>query len=461
MDNEGSLLQPILLLVCLIVIGAGFSCAEISLLTINKNRLEDLVQRGNKKAKSLSALISEPAKFLATIQVGNTLTGFLASAFAADIFSHKLTLFLDTLGIKLPLATLNSISVVAIILVLSYFTMVLSELVPKHVGMKKADTLAFFFSGPLRVVSMIFSPAVWLLTRSTNAILRLLGINPRSDANVISGEEIRMMVDLGSMGGFIKSNEKEIIHNVFEFGSKTAGEVMTHRREVVFLNLDEPDSEWDRIITGNRRNLFPVCGEGPDDIKGIINTRDYLILREKFRDGNFREEAMKILRPARFIPMTVKTDRLFSQMKKSRNHFAVVVDEYGGMTGIVTMNDLLEELVGDLEDDINVPEDKPLIEKIKENEWYINGTAPLDNVAEELGMDLPVDQYDTFAGFVFSLLGHIPDDGSGEELEFAAPAGPETAAYPANEQSPAGKLFIKVMDVKDRRLERALVRKII
>jgi len=483
MGNEGSLLQPILLLLCLIVISAGFSCAEISLLTVNRNKLENLVQKGSKKAGRLSALINEPAKFLATIQVGNTVTGFLASAFAADIFSARLTGYLASAGIKLPMRTLNSISVVAIILVLSYFTMVLSELVPKRVAMKKADTLAFFFSGPLRIISVIFSPVVWLLTRSTNAVLRLFKIDPVSAGKAITEEEIRMMVDLGSVGGAINSSEQEIIHNVFEFGNKNAGDVMTHRRDVIFLNLDESDSDWDRIITSNRRNLFPVCGKGPDDIKGILNTRDYLILKDKifldkifqdkilqsgsFDDGVkpgenlFRESILKILRPARFVPLTVSTDKLFLQMKKSRDHFAVTVDEFGSMMGIITMNDLLEELVGDLENDNTVPADKPLIEKINAGEWYINGAVPLDIAAGELDMNLPVAKYDTFAGFVFSLLGHIPEDGSREELEFTPD---ETAGFGplflSGEHAARVKLVITLLEIREHRLERALVRKI-
>jgi len=453
----GSVLQSVLLLFCLIIIGACFSCAEISFLTVNRNRLDSLAQKGNRKAKRLLSLLKEPAKFLATIQVGNTLTGFLASAFAADIFSRKLTEFIHSLGINLPYATLNAVSVVVIILVLSYFTMVLSELVPKRVAMKKADTLAFLFSGPLLVISKIFSPLVWLLTRSTNSMLRVFGIDPKTAEKAVTEEEIRMMIDLGRVGGAIKKNEQEILQNVFEFDNKNAGEVMTHRMDVVFLNLNETDAEWERVIAESRRNLFPVCGAGPDDVKGILSARDYFILKSGTSGDRFREVLMKNLRPARFVPQSVKTDRLFRQMKKSRNHFAVVVDEYGSMTGIVTMNDLLEELVGDLEDDVTVPADRPLIESAGKNRWRIGGAASLDAIARELGIAMPVEQYDTFSGFVFSLLGHIPEDGAGEELEYIASG---SAGSTESGDRTACKLLISMLDIKEHRLENSLVQKI-
>ena len=217
---------------------------------------------------------------------------------------------------------------------------------------------------------------------------------------------------------------------------------MTHRRDVTFLSLEEGDEEWERVITEKRHSNYPVCANGPDDIKGILNVRDYLLLEDRNREAVLE----KVLRPARFIPLSVRTDRLFLQMKKTRNHFSVVVDEYGSMMGIVTMKDLLELLVGDLEDDSSAPLEKPLIEKAGEDRWYINGAAPLDRVSRELELELPVKNYDTFAGLVFSLLGHIPDDGIWTEEE-------------ADELAVLEGLCIKILEVKEHRLERALVEK--
>ena len=437
-----SISSSILLLLSLLLISASFTCAEISLLTINRNKLDSLVQKGNKRAKHLFSILAEPAKFLATIQVGNTLTGFLASGFAADIFSGKLTEFLLSSGIDLPYHVVNTISVVAIIIVLSYVNMVLSELVPKRVGMKKADTLALFFSEPILFISKIFAPAVWLLTHSTNALLCLFRIDPKAVDKAITEEEIRLMIDLGSAGGVIKSGEMEILHNIFEFDNKTAGEVMTHRRDVTFLNLEDQDDEWERIISENNHSYFPVCANGPDEITGILNARDYLILKDRRREIVLE----KALRPPHFIPLSVRTDRLFRRMKRTRNHYSVVLDEYGSMMGIVTMNDLLEQLVGDLEDDISAPLERPLIQKVGDKKWYINGATSLEKVSRELELDLPVKRYDTFAGFVFSLLGRIPEDGNWPENE-------------AEELEIPEGLKIKILEIQDHRLEKALVEK--
>ena len=454
MENTTPLLNAIIIQLSLILISAAFSLAEVSLLTINRNKLESFSRQKNKKssrvrAERLLSLLNEPAKFLATIQVGNTLTGFFGSAFAAENFSGYLTNFLLSLNTGMSHNTLNSVSVVTIIILLAYLSIVFSELVPKRVAMKNADTLAFVLAGPVLLISRIFAPVVFLLTGSTNAMLRLFGIDPKNSDSSITEEEIRLMIDLGSAGGAIKSNEKEFLHNVFEFDNKTAGEVMTHRRDAILLNLGDDDDKWEKTITENRYSNFPVYGKGPDDIKGIIRARDYFVLKQRTRD-----RVMGILKPAWFIPTSVKTDRLFRQMKKSRNHFAITVDEHGSVMGIITMNDLLEELVGELENDSTVPVEKPLIEKTSDG-WYINGAALLDSVARELSHNLPVDKYDTFAGFVFSLLGHIPEDGFTEEL--VVPLS-DISAQSDDEQSVQTELVISILEVREHRLEKAHVK---
>jgi len=239
---------------------------------------------------------------------------------------------------------------------------------------------------------------------------------------------------VGSARGSIKEGEKEILHNVFEFGNRSAGEVMTHRRDVVMLRLDESDDEWEKTVTGNRHSYFPVAGKNTDDIAGVLKSRDYLCLEDRRREIVMA----RAVKPAQFIPDTVRTDALFRRMKKNRNHFAVVLDERGGVMGVVTMKDLLEELVGNLDDDASVPEERPLIEKTGQGTWIVNGAVSLDRAAREMNLPLPVDRYDTFSGFTFSLLGRIPQDGSQEELE-------------------AEGLIIKIMEVRERRLEKALV----
>ena len=444
--SNTALLLAIILQILLILISAAFSMAEIALLTVNRNKLESLSLQGSKKAKNVILLLSDPAKFLATIQVGNTLANFLGSAFAAGNFSGYLTAFLVSLGTGISYNALNVFSVITIILLLSYISIVFAELVPKRVGMKKAESLALFFGKPLLFISKIFGPVVHLLSMSTNSVLRIFRIDPKTAENAVTEEEIRLMIDLGSAGGVIKNSEKEILHNIFEFDNKTAGEVMTHRRDVSFLFLNDSDSEWEKIIMENRHSNFPVCGDGHDDIKGILNIRDYFMLKDRSREAVLA----RAVKTPHFVPVSVRTDILFRQMKKSRNHLAVTVDEHGSMMGIITMNDLLEQLVGNLENDSSVPPEKPLIEKIGSNRWYVRGSASLDKVAHELGVNLPLEKYDTFAGLVFSLLGYIPEDGSAEELEFSEDETPDTAPV---------KLHIRIIELKERRLEKALVSK--
>jgi putative hemolysin len=314
--------------------------------------------------------------------------------------------------------------------------MVLGELVPKRIAMKKANVIAFPISGSILIVSRIFAPLVWLLTKSTNGLLRLIGINPEADTLAVTEEEIRLMIDVGSAGGTIERGEREIINNVFEFNDKSAGEVMTHRRDTVLLRLDDTDEEWEKVITGNKHGFFPVCGRNQDDIAGVLKSRDYFRLKDRLR-----ESVMAAVEPAQLVPNTVKTNVLFKRMKMNRNHFAVVLDEHGSMMGIVTMKDLLEELVGDLGDDSSSPPEQPLIEKTGPETWIVSGAVSLDKAAQVLDIPLPVERHDTFAGFVFSLLGRIPEDGCQEELETEG-------------------LKIKILEIREHRLERARVTKL-
>jgi len=428
------LVLQLLLLLCLILINSFFTCAEIALISLNKGKLEKMSASGSRKAKRILSLTNQPAKFIASVQVVITLAGFLSSAFAASNFSGRLTNWLVSLGTTVPAGTLSTVSLVIITLILSYFTLVLGELLPKRIALKKADTLAFAISGPVLFFSRLFAPAVWLLTKTTNGLLRLIGINPETDAFVVTEEEIRIMIDVGSASGNIKAGEKEIIHNVFEFDKKTAGEVMTHRRNTQMLRLEDSDEEWEKFITEKHHDSFPLFGKNPDDIAGVLKSRDYLCLKDRSRE-NVMAKAVK---PAQLVPITVRIDVLFARMKKNRNHFAVVLDEHGGVMGIVTMKDLLEELVGNLNDDSSSPLEQPSIRKIRPETWIINGALSLAKAAEEIGVSLPVERYDTFSGFVFSLLGRIPEDGSQDELE-------------------EGELKIKILDVREHRLEKALV----
>lgn len=430
---EGSIIFMILLQVALIALNAVFACAEIAVISMNDSKLAKLAAEGDKRAVRLAQLTSQPARFLATIQVAITLSGFLGSAFAAENFSDGLVSWLVGLGVTIPTATLDAMAVVVITIVLSYFTLIFGELVPKRVAMNKAEALALGMSALISGIAKIFAPIVWFLTVSTNAILRLLGIDPDAEDDAVSEEEIRMMVDVGSEKGAIDREEKQFIQNVFEFDDLTAGDIATHRTDISLLWLEESMEEWAQTIHNSRHTLYPVCDESADNIVGIFNAKDYFRLEDKSRES-VMEQAVK---PPYFVPESVKADVLFRNMRHSYNALAVVLDEYGGMVGIITINDLVEQLVGDLGDDS--PEEKIILaEQIDSKTWNILGEAPLETVAEILGTSLPTQDYDTFNGLILSALDAIPEDGATVDVEVAG-------------------LVIKVTEIRDHQVKKAMV----
>lgn len=428
-------MSSIILQIVLIFLNAVFASAEIAVISVSDVRLTKLEEEGNKKAAKLKKLTDKPAKFLATIQVAITLSGFLASAFAAENFSDKLTEWVIGLGLtSLSPAVVDKIAVVVITLVLSYFTLVFGELVPKRIAMKKSEKLALGMAGTITVMSKLFAPAVWLLTISTNGVLRLIGIDPNAEEEEVSEEEIRLMVDEGGQKGVIDADEQEMINNVFEFDDLTVDEFATHRTDISLLWLDEPLDEWENTIHESRHSRYPVCDETVDKIIGVLDVKDFFRL-----DGEPKEVILEeAVRPAYFVPESIHADVLFRQMKKTHNYFAVVLDEYGGMTGIVTMNDLLEQIVGDLDEEPTPEEEEPEIEKIDSSTWKIQGGADLEEVAETLDIDLPIDEYDTFGGYIFGNYGTIPDDGTSFEISLPP-------------------LQVKVTEIKDHRIKKAIV----
>ncbi len=435
MDNIGLML---LLQLVLIVLNAVFACAEIAVISINENKLEKMAEDGNINAIRLQKLKGQPARFLATIQVAITLSGFLGSAFAADNFSDPLVTWILSLGVSIPRSTLDAVSVVVITLILSYFTLILGELVPKRVAMRKTEQIGLALAAPVYWISKLFAPVVSFLTFSTNSILRLMKIDPDAADNDVSEEDIRMMVEAGNKTGAIDSEESEIIQNVFEFDDLTAGEIATHRTDMVALWMEESDEEWARNIREGDYLMFPVCGESVDDVVGVLNAMDYFKL-----EAHDRKTVMeKAVSPAYMVPETVKADVLFRNMKQTRNSFAVVMDEYGGVVGIVTMNDLIEEIVGDITVDEEEAAAPPEISKVTvdgEECWRISGSAALDEVQEALDITLPETECDTFGGYVFEVIGAVPNDGCQLELNTAG-------------------LNIRLSEIADHQLVYAIVR---
>lgn len=398
---------PLLLQVVLIGLNAVFASAEIAVISMNDTKLQKMAKDGDGRAKRLVALTEQPTKFLSTIQVAITLAGLLGSAFAAENFAGALVEAVQETGVGISVAVLETLAVFIITLVLAYFNLVFGELVPKRVGMKKAEGLALGMSGMLTMVSKFFAPLVWLLTASTNGILKILGIDPEDEDETVSEEEIYMMLEVGAEKGTIDREETEWIRNVFAFDDTAVNEVCTHRVDVTALGLEESDEEWREVILQSRFTYYPVYGEDQDDIVGVLNTKDYFRLQDRSRENILTQAVEKPY----YVPETMKADVLFRNMKKEKKYFAVVLDEYGGLSGVISMHDLMELLVGDLDED-----EKEII-AVGENTWKISGGASLDDVAEELEIKLPVEEYDTFGGYIFGELGHIPEDGAKFLLE--------------------------------------------
>lgn len=406
-------MTAVFLLIILTGVNAFFTASEMAFITINDNKIRFLADEGDLKAKKVLTVLETPTRFLSTIQIGVTLAGFLASAFASDQFSEPLVNFLITF-IPIDVDILETISVIIITLLLSYTTLVFGELVPKRVAMSKAEPIAFAVVGTLRVISIFALPFVNFLSFTTNSVLRLLGFNPDEEPNQVTEEEIRMMVDVGEEKGTIRETEKEMINNIFEFDNKLVSEVMTHRREISGIPVEATLAEVKKILKNEQYTRFPIYDDSIDNIVGIVHLKDLLKYYDQAKTKTF--SLQKIMRKPYFVPESKHIDELFFELQKNNTHFAVVIDEYGGTAGIITIEDLIEEIVGDISDEYD--EDEKLIAQISENTYDLNASIELEELEERCGVDLPNEDYDTLSGFLIGLLGRIPLNHEQIDLEY-------------------------------------------
>ena len=408
-----NLIGPLLLQVVLILLNAVFAMAEIAVISMSDTKLTKLQSEGNKKAGKLLKLKSDPAKFLATIQVAITLSGFLGSAFAAENFSGYLVELFQMILPKANPQVLDSIAVIVITLVLSYFSLICGELVPKRLAMRKTESLSLGLSGTVYMVSKVFAPIVWFLTVSTNGVLRLMGIDPNADEEEVSEEDIRMMAEASAEKGIIEEEERELIENIFEFDDLTVGEVTVHRTDVALLWMEEGEEEWEKTIRSSRFTLYPICDGSIDNIVGILDTKDYFRLEDRSRASVLE----KAVRTPYFVPEGAKADITLRNMQKNRVSFAVVLDEYAGFSGVISIKDLIERIVGDMEDEDEPVEEEEEIQRIDERKWRITGNATLAVLEKTLEVEFP-DDSETLSGLVFSLYGAVPEDGSTFTVEY-------------------------------------------
>lgn len=420
--------KQIIFQVVLIMINAFFAMTEVALISTNKIKLKKMADEGDNIAKKLVDISEDPSEFLSTIQIGITFANFIASAFAADGLSGYLADFIyNTLNVKvLSYEMMSTASLILITIILSYFTLVLGELVPKRIAMQKPMEVARFACIPVSAISTVVKPAVKFLSLSTNVVLKGLRIDTNEEEDSITEEEIRMMLEIGNTGGTINSDEKEWIDNVFDFSDSSVREIMTHKSEVVGIYEDDSLSEIEEKIHEIGYSRYPVYGENDNDIKGILYSKDFFaevyncFAKEDDDLGvvvNKNElNIMDNLRKPYFIPDSMSSLLLFKNMQKNNTHIAIVINEYGENIGLITMEDLLEEIVGNIYDEYDECDDEDV--KISETTWKIKGSTSLDDLSDKFDIDFPDDlDYDTISGLILEKIQRIPNDGEKFEIE--------------------------------------------
>ncbi len=428
-----SIVLKVLLLFVLIIVNAFFAMSEIAIISLNDTKMQRLAEEGNKKAKQIVKLTENSSRFLSTIQIGVTLAGFLTSASASQNFAEMLTnALMNTPVSQIGYSVINGVSVVLITIVTSYFSLVLGELAPKRIGMQIPEKVAFKVVGILSFVAAATKPFVKVLALSTNAIVRLFGFDPNADEEEVTEEEIRLMVDVGGEKGVIEDAQKEMIDNIFDFDDLDAGDIMTHRTEMTAIEVTRSLEEVAELAVENGYSRIPVYEDDPDSIVGVLYAKDLL----KYVGHGIPADLTidKVMRKTLYVPETQSCGDLFKAMNDSRTQFAVVVDEYGGTAGIVTLEDVLESIVGNIQDEYDDEEEE--IKQINETTFNVEGTTNIDEIDELVGTDLPEGDYDTIGGFVISLLGYLPTE-IGEE--------PITAEYE--------NLRFTVLSIDERRID--------
>ncbi len=432
--NEPGAFSSIILLILLVLVNAFFAASEIAVITLNDNKIKKMAEDGNKKAAKLVKLTSNSSRFLATIQVGVTLSGFLTSASASQSFAGRLSGALAFLPFS-P-SVIYGASTVIITILLSYFSLVFGELVPKKIAMQRAEELSFKFIGILNGTSTVFRPFISFLTFSTNVVLKMMGFDPNSSEETVTEEEILMMVDAGEEKGVIGETAKDMISNIFDFSDITANEIMTHRTEVAAVEdtAGIPDVVALSIEKGYSR--IPIYHEDLDNILGVIYVKD--LLQYVGNEVNKEIKLTDLMRAPFFVPEGIRCSSLFTQMTERKTQISIIVDEYGGTEGIVTMEDLLESIVGNIQDEYDNEEEE--IHKVSENKFTVDGGTNIDEISDLVGVDLPEGDYDTIAGFVVEMLGRIPKPNEHPSVTVQ-------------------NLTLTVEEVEDRRISQILIEK--
>ena len=398
----------ILLQIVFIFLNAFFAGSEIAFLSLNQIKLSKQAEEGDKAAARLLVLVENPNRFLSAIQVAITLSGFLGAAFGTENFSGYLADFMVDVGLPLSPSVAGVIAMVVVTIIISFFSIAFGEMVPKRIAMQKPDMWARMALGTVKAISLVFAPMMWLLDVTTNGTLKLLGMKTKADDGAASEEDIRLMVENSGEQGAIAQEEQQWIENVFDFGDMVASDVMTPEPDVTAFSIDETPENIIQAIQETGLSRYPVYEEDINDICGVLNARDFLLNLQAKNPKPIKG----LLRRAYFVPESVHADQLFKDMQSQKHHFAIVVDEYGGTAGVVTMEDLLEEIVGNIYDEFDPEEPQPIVQ-VKEGLWRVQGSARVEELADVADITIPEDaDYDTLGGMVMSCLSTIPEDGS-------------------------------------------------
>ena len=426
MDPSPSILPKIILILVLILINAFFAAAEMAMVSVNKSKIKMLAEKGNKKALLLKKVLKSPGNFLSTIQIGITFAGFFASASAATSISETLAQFMYKLNIPYG----NEISVILITVLLSYITLVFGELLPKRIALQKPEEIALMAIRPINVISKISTPFVKILSASTNLFIKILGLNKSEDKETVSKDEIKSMISIGQESGVIDKTEKDMLDNIFEFDHKVVKEVMTPRGEVFAIKSTTPNETIAKKLISEQFSRVPVYNETRDNIVGILYLKDFFEAVVKVGVDNIKLD--QLIRPAYFVLENKAIDDLFKELQDSKQHMAVIIDEYGGFSGIVTIEDLIEEVMGDIDDEYDM--DEPDIKKLGDNKYLVKGTISIYDFNEEFGAEIEEGDYDTLNGYITTHIGKIPKEGV--KIEFVIK-----------------NIKLKVLKVRNRRIE--------
>ncbi|MBW9170144.1 hemolysin family protein [Clostridium estertheticum] len=426
MPNSNIVVQ-LTLIVILTLINAFFASAEMAIVSLNKNKIKHLAEEGNKKAILLSRLIEKPTKFLSTVQVGITFAGFFLSAYVATAITGKLSLILSNISVPYS----EGVALVVITIGLAYITLVFGELFPKRIALQNSQAIAMFSVVPIMYISKLVTPFVSLLTVSTNILVKITGLGHDSKEEKLSKEEIKSLIEVGQEHGIINETEKEMINNIIEFDDKLAREVMTPRTDVYMIDINDPITEYLDELLIERHSRVPVFEGDVDNIVGILHMKDFMI--EARKNGFENVNINNILHSPYFVQENKNIDELFKELKSSKNHIAMLIDEYGGFSGVVTTEDITEEIMGNIEDEYD--HEEPEIKKVDNNTYIVSGLLSLDDLNEHLDLNLVSKDYNTIGGFLINLMGCIPKINEERTVEY-------------------GDVIFRIEEVRERRIEK-------